>query len=66
MIQEHDWHYADGNPNFRWLEDEFFIPASYTKGRRRIHIRIDPTSDDGKANWNESFYQAFSLGVAKP
>ena len=60
-IPDHDWYAADGNPNFRWLEDEFLIPASYTKGKHQIHLRIEPVITDGKTNWNESSYSVFSL-----
>ena len=60
-IQERDWYYADGNTNFRWLEDEFLIPAPYTKAKQQIHIRIKPVTNEGRMNWNESLYWVFSL-----
>jgi len=65
-ILAHDWYYADGNPTFRWFEDEYFIPASYTKNKQQIHMRIEPVGDEGRLNWNESSYRAFSLPPAKP
>lgn len=38
-VAERGWLYADGNPHFRWLEDEFLIPAAYTQGKTQITIR---------------------------
>jgi hypothetical protein len=60
-VQEGAWLYADGNPNFRWMDDEFMIPSSYTKGKREIRIRLEPTGQSGQTNWNESSYQVWSL-----
>jgi hypothetical protein len=37
------------------------IPASYTKGKREIRIRLEPTGQGGLTNWNESSYQVWSL-----
>jgi hypothetical protein len=63
-IRECDWFYADRNPNYRWLEDEFIIPASYTRGKQQIRVRIEPVTDGGKMNWNESLYWVFSVGAS--
>ncbi len=64
-VSERLWLYADGNPQARWLEDEFFIPSSYTKGKKKISIRIKPVNDGNGMIWNESMYWAFSLGASK-
>ncbi|MFZ4396492.1 MAG: DUF2961 domain-containing protein [Kiritimatiellia bacterium] len=65
-LTERTWIAPDGNPHFRWLEDEFLIPSSYTRGKHRIVVRVEPLPvDDNQAlNWNESLYWVFSLGVA--
>ena len=65
-IAERAWIVPDRNPHSRWLEDEFVIPSSYTEGKRKIGIRIEPVrdGDEGPLNWNESLYWVFSLGVA--
>ena len=49
------------NPYKRWLEDDFEIPAKYTKGKKSLNIRIVPVSmsKEGKNTWNEAEYQVF-------
>ncbi|MEI8122369.1 MAG: DUF2961 domain-containing protein [bacterium] len=66
QIAERTWIAPDGNPHFRWFEDEFLIPSSYTRGKSKIVIRIEPAPIEQKQglNWNESLYWVFSLGVA--
>jgi len=60
-VWERNWLFADRNPHFRWLEDEFFIPSSYTTGKDELRIRIEPIAQDGKYIWNESFYWVYCL-----
>lgn len=62
-VRERTWLYADANPNFRWLEDEFFVPASYTNGKKAVRIRIEPCPQNNRTNWNESFYWVLSVKV---
>jgi hypothetical protein len=65
-VAERAWIAPDRNPHSRWLEDEFLIPSSYTKGKQKIVIRIEPVGDDeGPLNWNESLYWVYTLGVAQ-
>jgi hypothetical protein len=66
QIAERAWIAPDGNPHFRWLEDEFLIPSSYTRGKSKIVVRIEPAPIEQKKslNWNESLYWVFCLGVA--
>jgi hypothetical protein len=56
-----------GNPYFRWLEDEFVIPPSHTKGKKKMTVRIEPvpSGDKGEVAWNESLYWVFTLGYGK-
>jgi beta-mannosidase len=63
-VKERTWYYADRNPHKRWLEDNFQVPAAYTRGKKEIRVRIEPLSRDGATNWNESFYWVWSLGCA--
>jgi hypothetical protein len=60
-VVERNWLYADSNGNFRWVEDQFLIPAHYTSGKKSLRIRIEPIAVDSKPVWNESRYVAFSL-----
>lgn len=62
-VRERLWYFADHNPCKRWLEDEFNIPLSYTEGKNKIKIRIEPISfeKDNTISWNESFYMIFSI-----
>lgn len=53
------WYVADSNPCKRWLDDEFEIPASMTRGKDSLHIRICPVEAGGKVSWNESKYAFF-------
>lgn len=39
-VTERTWYRADRNPHLRWLEDEFEIPARYTKGKSKIHVKL--------------------------
>jgi hypothetical protein len=39
-VAERTWYRADRNPHLRWLEDEFEIPAHYTKGKDKIRMRL--------------------------
>ena len=60
-VTERNWYYADRNPHARWLEDQFLIPAEYTRNKQQIRIRIEPVPNQGRTNWNECLYQAWSL-----
>ena len=61
-VKRRNWYHPDRNPNFRWLEDEFLIPADYTQGKTKVRIRIEPVAQDKPARWNESKYWIYSLG----
>ena len=39
-VTERAWYRADRNPSLRWLEDEFEIPAKYTKGKDKIRVKL--------------------------
>ena len=58
-VSERTWYFADSNPHRRWLEDDFEIPASYTKGKERIRIRLEYLPG-GAPGWTEFFYWTFS------
>jgi len=61
QVRERDWYYADRNPHKRWLDDEFLIPQSYTAGKAKITVRIEPAVCGGETTWNEFFYWVYSL-----
>jgi hypothetical protein len=62
LVKEKDWYYADQNPYKRWLDDEFIIPAKYTKGKSQIEIKIVPLSINSTSTWNEYFYWVNCIG----
>lgn len=50
------------NPDYRWLEDVFEIPANLTKGKRFISVRLEPvTGLTGTSVWTASHYEASAL-----
>ena len=65
-VTERTWYFADRNPHRRWLEDEFEIPASYTRLKDRIHVRLEHLPDDNAPAWTEFFYQVFSHATRPP
>ncbi|MHB1462391.1 MAG: DUF2961 domain-containing protein [Armatimonadota bacterium] len=62
LVKERDWYYADQNMFHRWVDDEFQVPASYTKGKKTLNIKIKPVAVDGVKTWNEFAYWVYSLG----
>lgn len=73
-VVERAWYVADRNPHRRWLDDEFQIPASYTRGKDAVRIRIEfaprdyvPPADPAAAEafpvapaWTEFRYWVYS------
>lgn len=55
------WYLADSNPYKRWIEDEFEIPESFTRGKSTLRIRIVPESREAGVpiTWNEAAYGVF-------
>ena len=43
-----------------WFDSDFEIPASYTKGKRSIRIRVQQSGGGTKPEINEFFYQVYS------
>jgi hypothetical protein len=46
LVTERTWYHADRNQQLRWLEDEFDIPSSYTRGKDSITLRLEYVSAD--------------------
>lgn len=63
-ITERHWYIADRNPMKQWLDTDFEIPESYTKGKELIRIRIENAGLKGGSEWNEFRYLVFSYGSA--
>ncbi len=59
-VKERNWYFADRNPYKRWLEDEFEIPAQYTRGKTSLTVRIEYTQDGESRTWNEFYYWVYS------
>jgi hypothetical protein len=51
--------YRAGSNSARWRDDDFIIPASLTKGKNQITIRVAFISSD--SDWNEFTYWLYSL-----
>ena len=54
-----EWLQPLGNPNFRWLDDQYTIPASVTAGRTSITITLTPVA--GAPAWSAAGYRTVSL-----
>ena len=52
------WYTAGSNPHQRWREAEFLLPASVTRGRSRLRLRLEPV--DG-AVWTDFTYWLLAL-----
>lgn len=63
LVTERDWYYADQNMYHRWIDDEFQIPVSYTRGKSSIKIRIQPVAVEGLYTWNEFAYWVYCIGT---
>ena len=61
LVTECRWLYPNYNHVCKWLDDEFFIPSGYTKGKSTICITISPQPQNGSVNWTESKYTVLSL-----
>ena len=53
------WYRAGGNNAHRWRDDDFMIPAKYTKGKKHIKIMIEHVP--GTVDWTEFTYSLYSL-----
>jgi hypothetical protein len=58
-VEERSWYWPDFNPFRRWLEDEYEIPASYTRGKSSLRIRLVNVAGEDRA-WSESAYWVYS------
>ncbi|MEI6169119.1 MAG: DUF2961 domain-containing protein [bacterium] len=59
-VSERTWYQPDQNPHRRWLEDEFEIPAEYTRGKSRIKLRLEVVSASESPAWTEFQYWVYS------
>jgi len=53
--------YRAGSNSRRWRDDDFMIPAAFTKGKNKITIRVALVSSD--SDWNEFTYGVYSLSA---
>uniref|UniRef100_UPI00403FAD4C DUF2961 domain-containing protein n=1 Tax=Paenibacillus sp. FSL R5-0713 TaxID=2921655 RepID=UPI00403FAD4C len=60
-VTERTWYTADRNPYKRWLDDEFVIPESYTRGKKELHIRVEFIQDGEARAWNEFRYWVYAM-----
>ena len=58
-VEERSWYWPDFNPFRRWLEDEYEIPASYTRGKSSLRIRLVNVAGKDRP-WSESAYWVYS------
>jgi hypothetical protein len=59
-VAEREWYAAESNPHRRWREDDFDIPAAYTRGKARITVRLEFRPAGEAPAWSEARYQVFS------
>jgi hypothetical protein len=58
------WLQPLGNPDHRWLDDSFLLPAALTAGAGRIRVELVPTG--GSPPWSAAQYQALSIEPPDP
>jgi len=51
------WYLPGHHARRTWMEDEFEIPAAFTAGKDRVHVRLAAANETG---WNEYRYWVFS------
>jgi hypothetical protein len=62
LVTERPWYtvdYEKAYRNIRWFDSDFEIPASYTKGKSKITVRIDFVSSE-TGRWDEYHYWVYS------
>ena len=59
-LNERTWYFADRNPDRRWLEDDFEIPAAHTTNKDKIRVRLECVPGPDTPAWTEFFYWVFS------
>ena len=61
LVTEHPWYSVDFERTFRdirWLDSDFEIPASYTRAKKTITVRIELISSENSV-WDEYHYWAY-------
>jgi hypothetical protein len=61
LVKERPWYSVDFENTYcdiRWLDTDFEIPASYTKGKKSITLKIEFVSAENNA-WDEYYYWIF-------
>ncbi len=51
------WYDVYENPLLRWAESDFLVPASLSRGKDRLRIKI---INDGQVPWSEFYYTIYS------
>ena len=59
-VSERRWYHASHNSHMQWLDDSFFIPASYTRGKSTVTITIRPQEVGGTVAWTDAVYRIYS------
>lgn len=55
------WYRAGGNNAKRWRDEDFMIPASFTKDKEKIEIKVEFVEESSDLDWNEFQYQVYTL-----
>ncbi len=67
-VNERPWYLCDlstAPQNQAWRDTDYDIPATYTKGKQNIRVRIEYVSaKDPKLGISEFFYRVFCFGLA--
>jgi hypothetical protein len=62
LVTERPWYtvdYEKAYRNIRWFDSDFEVPASYTKGKSKITVRIEFVSSE-TGRWDEYHYWIYS------
>ncbi|CAM5619756.1 hypothetical protein GCM10010329_19710 [Streptomyces spiroverticillatus] len=54
-----DWYQPLSNPDRRWLEDSYQLPASVTRGKDRLRVTLSPVK--GAPGWSAASYEVDSV-----
>jgi hypothetical protein len=53
------WYHADGNPYLRWVDSDYDLPASLTKGKKSLEIKLVVRKEKGFGPFTDFSYEAF-------
>lgn len=55
------WYHSDHNEFLRWFDSEFDLPASLTRGKSTLNIRLEAKRGDGYGNYTDFRYEVLTF-----